>query len=191
MRIELVVTRHQGLVDYLIEEGIITAKTTVISHASAETVTGKHVLGVLPHSLSCLCASFTEIPLILPPELRGQELTADDVRKHARAPVTYTIEKIVKIDLPSFDTYETELTSEGIKVWGQNVSERKGREYSRHFIGEYSKQEWEAHAAQCEFEDLVAQNIVQLRKERVAREIEQEKKRVDKYGNILNEEYFL
>jgi putative CRISPR-associated protein (TIGR02620 family) len=91
---KLIVTRHQGLVDYLKQEGIVDEGVEVTGHASAELVTGRHVIGVLPHSLSCLTASFTEIPLSLPPELRGQELTADDVRQYAGNPVTYRVEKI-------------------------------------------------------------------------------------------------
>ena len=95
MKIDIIVTRHQGLVDYLTEEGIVSSSSSVevVSHASAEVVQGKHVLGVLPHSLSCLCASFTEVPLRLPAELRGKELTAEDVRRYAGKPVTYRVIK--------------------------------------------------------------------------------------------------
>ncbi len=89
--IDLIVTRHAGLVKYLIAEGIISAGVEVISHASPELVSGRNVCGVLPHSLSSLTASFTEVPLILPQELRGQELTESDVRKYAGIPVTYTV----------------------------------------------------------------------------------------------------
>ena len=63
----------------------------VISHATPENVRGRHVLGVLPHSLSCLCESFTEVPLNLPADMRGKELTAEDVRQFAGQPVTYTV----------------------------------------------------------------------------------------------------
>ena len=89
----LIVTRHKGLVEYLREEGIVGDDIEVITHATAENVTGRHVIGVLPHSLSCLTASFTEVPLHLPPELRGVELTANDVRKYAGKPVTYIVRK--------------------------------------------------------------------------------------------------
>ncbi len=90
---KLIVTRHNGLVEYLKEEKIVGDNVEVIAHASPEAVTGRHVIGVLPHSLSCLTASFTEIPLRLPPELRGKELTAEDVRKYAGKPVTYIVTK--------------------------------------------------------------------------------------------------
>jgi len=93
-KIEIIVTRHPGLVEYLAEIGLADADVEVISHATAETVTGKNVCGVLPHSLSCLCASFTEVPLSLPSELRGKELTCEDVRKYAGQAVTYVVSRI-------------------------------------------------------------------------------------------------
>ncbi len=89
--IDLVVTRHPGLVAYLRELGLATEATQVISHASPEAVRGKHVCGVLPHSLSCLCERFTEVPLALPAELRGAELTLEQVRQYASAPVSYIV----------------------------------------------------------------------------------------------------
>jgi len=93
--VELVVTRHPGLVEYLRETGLANETTQVIEHASGIDVTGKRVCGVLPHSLSCLCESFTEVPLPeLPKELRGVELSLEQVRKYAAAPVTYKIRKL-------------------------------------------------------------------------------------------------
>lgn len=90
----IVVTRHQGLIEYLRQECIIDDTATVIEQATPQDVTDAHVIGVLPHSLSCLTASFTEIPLALPLELRGKELTADDVRQYALEPTTYSVNKI-------------------------------------------------------------------------------------------------
>ena len=94
MKIDLIVTRHPGLVEYLIEAGVVSSNVEVIAHASPQAITGRHVCGVLPHSLSCLTASFTEVPLRLTPELRGKELTVEDVRAIACPPVTYQIEVI-------------------------------------------------------------------------------------------------
>lgn len=65
----IVVTRHSGLVEYLRDENIIDDTAIVIKYALPELIAGKHVVGVLPHSLSCLCASFTEVPLRLPAEM--------------------------------------------------------------------------------------------------------------------------
>ena len=91
MKIELVVTRHQALVDYLLELGLAGPSTEVIAHATVEAVAGKHVCGVLPHSLSRHTAQYTEVPLGLPAELRGQELTLEQVRQFAGNPVTYIV----------------------------------------------------------------------------------------------------
>ena len=92
--IDVVVTRHPALLEYLQELGMTTAETAVISHASPEAIRGLHVCGVLPHSLSALTESFTEIPLSIPPELRGVELTLTQLRQYAGAPATYHVEVV-------------------------------------------------------------------------------------------------
>ena len=89
--IDLVVTSHPGLVEYLRELGMVETGVEIISHATPEAVTGKNVCGVLPHNLSCLCETFTEVPLSLPAEMRGKELTLEQVRLYAGKPVTYTV----------------------------------------------------------------------------------------------------
>ncbi len=97
MKIDVVVTRHTGLVEYLIELGIASPETTVVAHASPEVVKDKHVCGVLPHNLSALTASFTEVPLLnLPMELRGTELTLEQMKEYAGEPVTYKVTKVTE-----------------------------------------------------------------------------------------------
>lgn len=91
---DVVVTRHKGLVEYLEKNGLISDKTVVIDHASKEDVEGKVVLGVLPHSLSCHCKIFAEIPLNLPPDMRGKELSLQDVEKYAGEMSRYSVTKI-------------------------------------------------------------------------------------------------
>ena len=93
-KIELVVTRHPGLVEYLRELGLVDEDVRVLSHAGPKDVEGKHVAGVLPHSLSCLTASFTEVPLALTPEDRGKELSLDRLHEIAGDPVTYEVRRI-------------------------------------------------------------------------------------------------
>jgi hypothetical protein len=91
----VVVTRHPALVEYLIENGIIDQhKTTVVTHATVEQVKGKHVVGVLPLRLAAMAACITEVPLIVPPEMRGVELTVEDIRKFAGEPATYSVNTI-------------------------------------------------------------------------------------------------
>lgn len=90
----IVVTRHGSLVEYLKEQGIISDNVEVIEHANPKVVKGKHVIGVLPHSLSSLTKSYTEVPLSLPPELRGIELTLEQIRQYAGEPNTYKVYKV-------------------------------------------------------------------------------------------------
>ena len=92
--IDLVVTRHPALVDYLREKGLVDLNVEVLTHATAAQVAGRMVCGVLPHSLSCLCETFTEIPLRLTPEMRGKELSLETLREIAGDPVTYRVEVV-------------------------------------------------------------------------------------------------
>ena len=87
----LIITRHSALVAYLIEKGYVSADSEVIEHATADNVRGRHVWGVLPHSLSCLTKSFTEVPMSIPAEMRGKELTLENMYSFAGAPVTYVV----------------------------------------------------------------------------------------------------
>lgn len=93
---DVVITRHQGLIDYLKQEGIIDESVPVLFSASESDVSGKNVLGVLPLSLAAHANTVTEIPLNLHkyPELRGKELDADTVRRIAGTPVTTRTEFI-------------------------------------------------------------------------------------------------
>ena len=72
----VIVTRHPALVQLLADNGITG---TVVEHADANTVSGKHVYGVLPLHLLEHAASLTVVGLMLPPELSGKELSMDDV----------------------------------------------------------------------------------------------------------------
>ena len=87
----VIVTRHPALIEYLIDIGIMGAEDAVVSHASIEDIAGKDVIGVLPLSLACHARSVTEVPLALTPEMRGQELTIDQVRSIAGHPTRYFV----------------------------------------------------------------------------------------------------
>ena len=90
----VVVTRHQALVAYLQEIGLIPGEVAVIPHATPEDIRGKHVIGVLPLRLAAEAETVTEVPLDLPAELRGQELTLEQIRQHAGQPQTYKVQRI-------------------------------------------------------------------------------------------------
>lgn len=95
MKIDIVITRHRPLVELLRERGIIDDSTPVLEHAAIADVTGKHVLGVLPHHLSSRCASITEVPMALTQADREAmtrgDLTLERTREVAGEPVTYTV----------------------------------------------------------------------------------------------------
>jgi len=93
---KVIITRHPAMVALLLKRGLVDASTPVLAHASPEEIKGKHVFGVLPHSLSCLTARFTEIPMRIPFEMRGKELTLDDMEEFAGKAVTYTVSKIME-----------------------------------------------------------------------------------------------
>lgn len=96
-KVDLVITRHPALLAYLLELGLADPSTPVVQHATADMVRGKHVVGVLPHYLSSLCDLYTEVPLVVPQELRGQELTIEMVRQYAQPAQTY---KVANVRLP-------------------------------------------------------------------------------------------
>lgn len=91
----IIVTRHPALVEYIYELGINGLNhnnmARTIAHATEAEVRNKHIIGVLPLRLAALAASVTEIPLDVPADLRGQELTLEQVRQYAGDPVRYTV----------------------------------------------------------------------------------------------------
>ena len=90
----IIVTRHPSLVDYLLEIGLIDGNAQIITgNVTPGDVLGKHVIGILPNWIACHAASLTEVPLVVPTEMRGKELTLDQVREYATTPVTYIITK--------------------------------------------------------------------------------------------------
>lgn len=96
---DLVVTRHDGLVDFLIEEGVISKETPVATHIQdPEILDGKNVIGVLPVKLACRCLVFAELDLsAVPGELRGKELTVNQVRQYQGGLYVYTVNPLKEI----------------------------------------------------------------------------------------------
>jgi len=91
----IVVTRHRGLVVWLEKNGYIPPNTKVLDHAIREDIEGEDVIGVLPISLAVYAKTYTEVPLWIPPSLRGVDLSADQVEKYqVGEPVTYKITKV-------------------------------------------------------------------------------------------------
>ncbi len=86
----ILVTRHVALKEFL--EGDCGVKiSAVIEHATAEAVAGKEVIGVLPIHLAAICGTYTALTLNIPAEMRGKELTLEDLREFAGPLVTYKV----------------------------------------------------------------------------------------------------
>ena len=90
----VVVTRHASLVTFLKEEGIIREDVPMVSHASEDTVKGKHVIGVLPLHLAAIAERLTTLDIATPAEMRGKELSVEDLRLYYRGFSTYYVEKL-------------------------------------------------------------------------------------------------
>ena len=87
----IVVTRHAALVDFLCERGLIEGSVVVKAQVSPAEVCGRHVIGVLPLHLAAFAESVTTVDLDIPNELRGAELSLDQLRAFARAITTYQV----------------------------------------------------------------------------------------------------
>ena len=89
---DILVTRHQALIEYFKEANIEFDK--VISHATEEDVYGNDVYGVLPLRLTSLANTVTTIDIDVPAEMRGKELSLEDIKKYGVNISTYKVEKI-------------------------------------------------------------------------------------------------
>ena len=96
---QLIVTRHKALVDYILDKDIIKeGEYKLIEHADYPEVQGQDVIGVLPLQLASYAKSVTEVPLKLTPEMRGKELTFEEVEKIAQEPVQYIVREVNSTD---------------------------------------------------------------------------------------------
>ena len=96
---QLIVTRHKALVDYILDKDIIKeGEYKLIEHADYKDVEGRDVIGVLPLQLASYAKSVTEVPLKLTPEMRGKELTFEEVEKIAQEPVQYIVREVNSTD---------------------------------------------------------------------------------------------
>lgn len=85
----IIVTRHAALIEFLREELGITGE--VIPHATEEAVEDRRVIGVLPLHLAAAAESITTVDLDIPAELRGKELTLEQLKQHYKGITTYVV----------------------------------------------------------------------------------------------------
>lgn len=90
----IVVTRHPELVDYLYQREIISGACSIMEHATEDDIRGYDVVGVLPLHLAAVANSVTVVPLNVPQEKRGDNLTKEEIRQYAGEPRTFKVEEI-------------------------------------------------------------------------------------------------
>lgn len=91
----IVVTRHPAMMAYLLEQGYIRyGEFNLIPHVSPNMVEGMHVIGNVPMHVAAAALDVTTIPLNLPFEARGRELTLQEIRKCAGTPRTYVVKEV-------------------------------------------------------------------------------------------------
>ncbi len=90
------VTRHPGALAWANRQGLMIDR--VVTHLDpAQIRPGDQVIGTLPiHLVSQICAQgarFFHLTLNLPPEARGQELSADDLEHYQAGLEEYYVEQ--------------------------------------------------------------------------------------------------
>ncbi len=93
---KLVVTRHPALVTHLEEIGLLKeGEAEVLTHVEdPQEVEGKTVIGVLPMHLAALTHLYVNVPLHIPADMRGKELTIDQVREYVKPAEAYYVQRI-------------------------------------------------------------------------------------------------
>jgi hypothetical protein len=87
----VIITRHQALVEVIHELYPDTNNCAVVAQASPADIEGKVVYGVLPPQLAKLAEHVVAIPLAVPAELRGVELTKEQVKALMGKPFPYKV----------------------------------------------------------------------------------------------------
>lgn len=96
------VTRHPGTRAWAAEEGILVDET--IEHLDPQALQpGDIVIGTLPVNLAAeVCARggrYLHLTLELPPEWRGAELTAEDMRRFGARVEEYCVKRMPTIGI--------------------------------------------------------------------------------------------
>jgi len=91
---KICVTRHVALYDYLVSECIIPEGTIRLNRATPDDIRGFHVYGKLPYCLAAHCARYTELELRVPMNMRGRELSLEQIASLVKRPRTYKVIEI-------------------------------------------------------------------------------------------------
>lgn len=91
---KIIVSKHFGVIEYIIRMGIADRDTPVFPSVSHHAVKGCHVIGIVPFSIAASCALYTEVKVGLPPQEYNKELTFDEVRARIKEVRTYRVELV-------------------------------------------------------------------------------------------------
>ena len=91
----IIVTRHQGLVEWLERQGI---KGEVKPSVTVSDVKGKHVIGALPAHIAQHAMYITSVDYTCPFEKRGKDLTADDLDSYGAKLFDYVVIPVIDTD---------------------------------------------------------------------------------------------
>ncbi|MCD6450307.1 MAG: hypothetical protein J7L34_07360 [Thermotogaceae bacterium] len=99
MKADLIVTRHQALLRLLQELRIVTNDTQVVTHIeSAEMLEDKVVVGNLPLNLAANCKEVWSPVLNVPKELRGKELSFEELKKYFLGLARFKVEYLGPVE---------------------------------------------------------------------------------------------
>jgi putative CRISPR-associated protein (TIGR02620 family) len=88
----VIVSRHQGLVDWLRRKGIVGK---VVAHATPDDVRDKDVIGNLPLHLAAVAKSVTVVDMPdLPADWRGKDITPDQMDQAGATLSRYVVRKV-------------------------------------------------------------------------------------------------
>ena len=88
----IIVTRHPGLVEWLERHGITGE---VKASVTLDDIKGKHVVGALPAHIAQWAAYVTSVDYFCPFEMRGKDLTADDLESYGAKLFDYRVTPVV------------------------------------------------------------------------------------------------
>lgn len=91
------VTRHSSMRSFVVRHVLKHVDSVrFLDHVEdTKDIEGKHVIGVLPLWLAAHAASITVIPLNAPPELRGKDLTYEELVSIIDGPPrTFSVEEV-------------------------------------------------------------------------------------------------
>ncbi len=91
---QILVSKHPNLADYLIMHNVVNKDIERKDHVRPEDIHGKHVIGVLPLSMACHAALYTEIPLRIDHDKRNQVMSIDEIGYCIQKPRTFRIEEV-------------------------------------------------------------------------------------------------